>query len=387
MTLHPPRPIKKRPPRKTRASVKAAAALPKKKASRNRTPFVIAAVALVAVIIAGTVYYLAAVMPYQRVFLTVGKENVNMGYFLKRVVASSSGDPSSTVQQLAAELIIDQDAAQYGLAPVTAADIDTYMRNAAKGTNDTISDTDFATWLKDQLASTGLTEKEYREVMGRAVQAQRLAGIIGQGVQSTVPQVHLWAIVTSTKDAATAAKARIDGGEAFADVAKAVSTSPTAKTDGGDLGWMPPELAGSQLSSTVDSLDISKCSDPVPYTSTDSYGNPTTSYFLLMVTEKSAAMKVTDNQLTMLKNYAMDDWLTSQESTTQVTIHGLNGSKTLDNQTLAWINYKVQQLVKKRPSTTSTAATTTTTASTSAPTTAPTTTPTTSTTTTPTTAP
>jgi hypothetical protein len=167
----------------------------------------------------------------------------------------------------------------------------------------------------------------------------------------------------------------------------AVSTSPTAKTDGGDLGWMPPELAGSQLSSTVDSLDISKCSDPVPYTSTDSYGNPTTSYFLLMVTEKSAAMKVTDNQLTMLKNYAMDDWLTSQESTTQVTIHGLNGSKTLDNQTLAWINYKVQQLVKKRPSTTSTAATTTTTPSTSAPTTATTTTPTTSTTTTPTTAP
>ena len=68
-----------------------------------------------AVIIAGTVYYLAAVMPYQRVFLTVGKENVKMGYFLKRVVASSGGDPSTTVQQLAAELVIDQAAPQYGL--------------------------------------------------------------------------------------------------------------------------------------------------------------------------------------------------------------------------------------------------------------------------------
>jgi len=100
----------------------------------------------------------------------------------------------------------------------------------------------------------------------------------------------------------------------------------------------------------------------VPYASTDSYGTPTTSFFLFMVTEKSAAKEVTDAQLTMLKNKAMSDWLQNQISTTQVTVYLRNGKGTaLDTETTAWINYEVQKLIKKRPSTTTTETATTTT--------------------------
>ena len=355
--IHPPRPIKKRPPRKTKAAAKAAAVPQKKKPRTRRTALIISSVALVVAIAAGAIYYLAGVMPYQRVILTVGSANVKTGYFLKRVVANSTSDPAATLQSLTTELLVQQAAPDYGLVPVTPEDIDTALRDAAKGTNDTITDADFATWLKEQLANSGLTEKEYREIVGRNIQTQRLAEIVSANVQSIVPQVHLWAIILSTNDAAVAAKARIDAGESFSAVASDVSIDATSKANGGDLGWMPPDILSTQLSSTADSLDIGKCSDPVTYVQQNSSSSTgtTTTYVLLMVSEKSAAMQATADQVTMLKNKAMGDWLNARTQTTAVTIHGLNGSTTLDSQTSAWITYQVQKLIKKRPSTPSTA--------------------------------
>jgi len=372
--IHPPRPIKKRPPRKTRAMAKAAPVPEKKKPKTRRTALIIASVALVVAIAAGLIYYLAAIMPYQRVILTVGTDKVKTGYFLKRVVANSTSDPAATLQSLTTELLVQQAAPDYGLSPVTPEDIDTALRDAAKGTNDTITDTDFAAWLKEQLDNSGLTEKEYREVVGRNIQTQRLYEIVSANVPSVVPQVHLWAIILSTNDAAVAAKARIDAGESFSAVASDVSIDATSKANGGDLGWMPPDILSTQLSSTADSLDIGKCSDPVTYVQQDSSSSTgtTTTYVLMMVTEKSAAMQATDDQVTLLKNKAMSDWLNTQAQTTTVTFHGLNGSTTLDSQTSAWISYQVQKLIKKRPSTPSTA--TETTASSTTTTTEPTTT-------------
>jgi len=363
--IHPPRPIRKRPPRKTRTVAKAVVPQ-KKKAVANRTPLIIAAIVLVIAIAVGTIYYVANVMPYQRIILTVGKDNVKTGYFLKRVVADS--DPATTLQSVTTELIVQQAASEYGLAPVTPEDIDTALRDAAKGTNDTITDADFATWLKEQLANSGLTEKEYREVAGRNIQIQRLAEIVSVNVQSVVPQLHLWAIILGSNDAAVSAKARIDGGEDFSAVASDVSIDSTLKANGGDLGWLPTDILSTQLSSAADSLDIGKCSDPLPYVQQDSSSSTgtTITYVLLMVSEKSVAMQATDDQLTVLKNKAMGDWLNARTQTTQVTFHGLNGSTTLDSQTSKWIDYQVQKLIKKRPSTPTTAEATTTNPTTSA---------------------
>lgn len=366
--MHPPRPVKKRPPRKTKEAAKAVLSQ-KKKTATKRTMLIIASIVLVIAIAASAFYYLVSVMPYQRVILTVGNDNVKTGYFLKRVIANSNSDAASTIDSLTAELIIKQAAPDFGLSPATEADIDTYLHNQAKGSNDTITDTEFDVWYKNQLATTGLTAKEYREIVGGTILAQRIQEIVSANVSSVVPQVHLSVIVLDTSDAAISAKARIDGGEDFATVARDVSLETTSKENGGDVGWLPTELLNSEMSSVIDVLDIGKCSDPFPYVQSSSSSSTatTTTYMLFMVSEKSAAMQVTDDQLTMLKNKAMTDWLNSKRSTTEVTFHGLNGSTTLDSQTLAWINYQVQKLTKNRTSTATTSETTTTSPNTSTP--------------------
>lgn len=352
-SVHPPRPVKKRPPKKSGAEARSILSQKKKTATR-RTALIITSIVLVIAIAASLFYYLVNVMPYQRVILTVGEDNVKTSYFLKRVAANSSNDAAATIDSLTSELIIKQTALDFGLSPATEEDIDTYLHDLARGESETITDADFDVWFKGQLANTGLTEKEYREIVGRSILAGRIQEIVSANVSAVVPQVHLSVIVLDSSDAAISAKARIDGGEDFAAVAREVSLDTTSKENGGDVGWLPTELLNSEMSTVIDVLDIGKCSDPFPYVSQSgsSSTETATSYFLFLVSEKSTAMQVTDEQLTSLKSQAMANWLDSQIATTEVTFHGLNGSTTLDSATLAWIDYQVQKLIKKRSSTT-----------------------------------
>jgi hypothetical protein len=368
---NPPKPTKKRLSRAEKKEAVAIVIQPKhKKASKRRNIFTFAAIALVVLLVAGTIFFLLAVMPMQRSILTVGDDNISVSYLLKRTVANTNGTVSSTLQLLSAETIIKQQAAAEGVAPVTRQDIDTYLRNNAKGTNDTINDTEYKIWFKEQLVTTGLSASEYRDVAARNIQRERLTDILAVDVQKVAPQVHLWVMVLSTQDAAAAAKARIDAGEVW-DV---VANDTMGTTTGGDYGWTPPGIFDSQLEPTISALDVGTYSDPIAYTYSDSSSSTgaTTRYVLLMVSEKSDAMEMTDNQFATLKNNKLNEWLDTQSSTVTITFHGLDGSTTLDSVTSTWLNSEVQKLLTKRPSTTTTPATTTA-ATTTAETTAPTT--------------
>jgi parvulin-like peptidyl-prolyl isomerase len=343
---HPQKPIKKRAPRQTKTG--AASAQNKVKSSKFRLVLTIAAIVLFLVIVAGTAYYMVAVQPFQRVILSVGNENIKTEYFLKRIVASQGMTADTVLQSLIVERVITQQAVSMGFPAPTSAEIDDYLRNIARGENETISDTNYDIWLQEQQDNTGLTIEEFRDIAASEFQAQQIQDFIGSNVNTQVPQVYLWVIILGDQEAATAAKARIDGGESFQTVAQEVSTDTTTKDKGGDLGWQVTELLSSQITSTLETLDIGKCSDPVTFTQQDNTsGAVSTSYLLLMVSEKSVAMQVDETQLSQLKYKAFLDWINEQEAKTEIVVHGLNGSDTLDEQTTAWIDYQVTKLVKK----------------------------------------
>ena len=132
-SAHPPKPVKKTP---SRAAKKAAQAVvtsrPAKTNPKRRIIITIASITTVVVIIAALAYYLIAIAPMQSIILTVNNDNISTGYFLKRVVANPNGsDVSSTLQGLIGEYIIKQQAATMGVAPVTDAAIDAYLRDEA----------------------------------------------------------------------------------------------------------------------------------------------------------------------------------------------------------------------------------------------------------------
>jgi hypothetical protein len=231
------------------------------------------------------------------------------------------------------------------------------MRDQAKGTNSTISDADFNKWFKQQLENTGLSASEFREVMSREVQRQRLMDILAYDMPSTAPQVHLWAMVFNSNTAALTAKAKLDGGADFATVANTLGQ----QTNGGDQGWAVTAMLPNEITTAISKLDIGKVSDPVAYTqsSTSASSGNVTSYLLVKITEKDDNRTLSDDEVTMAKQQVLYNWLTKQLSAATIVIHGLKGSTTMDSQTSSWLNYQAQELLKKRPSETSTTGLTT----------------------------
>ncbi|MGP8079424.1 MAG: peptidylprolyl isomerase [Dehalococcoidales bacterium] len=420
-SAHPPKPVKKTLSKAEKRVVQAGPTPAPRKVHKARGLIIaVSSIVLVIALIAGAAYYLIVLAPMQRVILTVGKDNVETGYFLQRVVANPNGsDVTSTIQLLISELIIKQEAATEGVTPVTSQDIDSYLRTQAiselssdtttdnttttttTATTDTttttttpagttttpttISDAAFNKWFNEQLNDTGLSAKEYRQVAANNIQRQRLTAILSADIPSSMKQYHVWAMYFNSNAAAVTAQAKINSLSDF----NTVANTNAGQTNGGDLGWMPLAVLPVSLESAAENLNIGVCSDPVTYQSGSSLnGTLTTTYWLLWLSDESDSMAVTPAQVTALQGNSLDNWLNATAQNFTITLYDRNGTAvnistgaTLDNDTLTWLNYEVQKLLKSRPSETTTTSLTSTTTTTTTTTTTPATTPVTTTTT------
>ena len=383
-SVHPPKPVRKTPSRAAKQAAQAAGTPRAKKTNTKRRNIItIVSIALVVIIVAALAYYLIAVTPMQRVILTVNNENISTSYFLKRVVANPNGDVTSTLQGLVGEYIIKQQAAANGVAPVTDEAIDAYLRDTANSslsstatsdgtttttttTATTMTDTEYNKWFQQLLDNSGLSAKEYREIVAHEILRNRMAEILSADIHATLTQINYGAILYSTQSAATAAKAKIDGG---ADFGATVTAAKAAGQSAYDQVWEPYAAIDSQLVATAQALEVGKCSDPVAYQQSSSItgGATPTGYVLLMVHEVKDNVPLTDAQINILKNNGLGNWLNVQLKTATVVIHQLDGTtvdgitQSMDNATLTYLDFQKQKLLSKRPSSTETTTTTTTT--------------------------
>jgi len=151
-----------------------------------------------------------------------------------------------------------------------------------------------------------LTEDEYRTyVLETNVYRAKLQEEIGKSVPTAGPQAHARHILVETEDEAKAAKARLDKGEDFAEVAKELSTDTTNKDKGGDLGWFTKGQMVPEFDSAAFSLPVGAISDPIQ----TSYG-----YHIIQVLERDEKRPYDDSQLNQLKAKAFDDWLQAQRA-------------------------------------------------------------------------
>lgn len=107
------------------------------------------------------------------------------------------------------------------------------------------------------------------------------------------------------------AKARIEAGENFADVAKEISDDPVAAEKGGDLGWLEREnnQFPSELIDAAFSLEPGQLSDPIK---TD------VGYYLIQVEEKDPAHPVDEQELKSRRQQAFVDWLNAQKEAADI---------------------------------------------------------------------
>jgi hypothetical protein len=395
-SAHPPKPVKKTLSRAEKRVSQVGTPTPPPKINKTRRLIITLSSILVAIaLIAGAAYYLIVLAPMQHVLLTVGNDNVDTGYFLQRVVANPSGSSiTSTIQLVISEIIIKQQASAEGIAPVTSQDIDSYLRTkaetslaasaatdntntttttdqttptdttttdaataAATTTPTTISDSDYNNWLKQQLANTGLSLKDYRQVVVYDIQRERLTAILSATIPSSLKQYHVWAMYFNSNAAAVTAKAKVTSLSDF----NTVANTNAGQTNGGDLDWMPLAVLPLQLETVAANLALNTCSDPITYQTGSSIdGSLTTTYWLLWLSDESDSMAVTPGQLTQLQNNSLDNWLNSQAQSVTITLHDRNGTVinantgTLDNDTLTWLNYEIQKYLKRIPTQTTT---------------------------------
>ena len=336
-----PQPKKKRTGDRSVDRVPSSKAAGKEQTGR-RTGITVAALILVVIIVIVVVgYYLIYVRPFQKTVIMVGDETINMSYFLKRMYSGGTAteDPLVMIQMLTEELLIRQGAPRYGIE-VSPEEITQELRNAARGDSETLSDSEFNEWYRQQLNASQLSESEYGDLVHTSLLTIKLYVYLTEGVSTTAEQVHLHIIVVESYDDALAVTARYEAGENFPELARETSLDVQSAENGGDIGWLPHGALEDRFAWTAFALDIGQISEPLMYDTEQG------TFVIFMVSEKAVAREVDEQQLEILKARTLTDWLDQEHNRLRglerLEFHGLNNG--FDSETYAWIQYQLQKM-------------------------------------------
>ena len=329
---------------------------------RRRTTILIAAIIVVVIVgVSGWGIWKGYVEPFQKTFIVVEDQSINMTYFMHRVIMNAGNDTSKVdiwgmMQSVVNEMIMRQEAPQF-VGEVTDSEVDEALKAAYQGDAESITDAEFQELYRQQLNASQLSDQEFRDVVRASILQAKLSGYITDRVSSIAPQAHLKMIMVNDYNTAVKVKERVDGGEDFSVLAEELSID-ASKEQGGDIGWFPYKSLTYSFENAASTLEIGKCSDPLLAVDPDSIDYNDSSqvlpYSLIMVIERTDAMEVSEDQLTALKGRAFEDWLNETMAAKKVEFHGIK--KNYDSYTEAWLTYQIQKRMKAMGATTSTTA-------------------------------
>ncbi|MFC2005551.1 peptidylprolyl isomerase [Chloroflexota bacterium] len=311
----------------------------------RRTALITAAVVIALIlIVAVPFYYQSRMAPFKQPVLTVNNNVIDMGYYLKRVKLVGS-DPITMLQQLANEQIIKLMAPTFGIT-VTPQEIDNALLYTASTENITsnvtdnysgtyLTESEFKTWYRQRLNDNGLSDAEYKELTRTNLLATKLQQYLSQRVPTIAEQIHLNVIVVANSSDAANAKARIQSGESFADVASEVSLDTESKDQGGDIGWLPRGIL--PFDNTTFALSVGEVSDAM---AVDPTAPGTSQYLLFMVSEKTDVREIDDTSLQVLRSRALSNWLLQEVPSHSIILnYDFN-----DSANQAWIEWQLSKI-------------------------------------------
>ncbi len=303
--------------------------------ARARTIILAAAVVVIIGAIAGVAIYQDRRAPFRTTVLVVDSTSIKMGYFLKRVYLSGR-EPLALLQTLTNEAIIKQVAPKppYNIT-IDEQDIDEFLREIARGESDTITESDFKEWYRQQLNESRISGPEFRDQTGTNLLTLRLTEYLADRVPTVAEQVHLHMIPGERIDDAKKVKERLDAGEDFGKLAREMSSEEQLKQTGGDIGWFPRGALIPSLSRAVfDELGVGEVSEPL-------YLNEQT-FAIVMVSERVAAREIDEASLQRVKAGALAEWLKNEQQYHKVQFHGFNNG--YDSETNAWVTWQLQRM-------------------------------------------
>ena len=124
-------------------------------------------------------------------------------------------------------------------------------------------------------------------------------------------QVQVQAILLGSETEAQDVRARLEAGEDFATLAQELSQYEATKESGGDFGWLSPEnvAPGSAFAAWagIFELETGVISEPIR----DDTQVTTGGYWLLKVLDKEDNKQISDDDRSLLKTKALNEWILS----------------------------------------------------------------------------
>lgn len=309
----------------------------------RRTGYIIASVVVTVILaILGVGYYLNYMAPFRLVVIRVDNIQITMDYLLKRTWLTRE-DAVSMLSALTNEQIIKLEAPLYGIE-VSREDVDQQLREIARGESESISESEFKEWYRQQLNESELSDAEFRDFIRSRLLMARLNDYLAVRMPTVAEQVHLYAIRVKTYEEAIKVRLRWEAGENFADLAQEVSLDES-KEKGGDLGWLPAGVMDPQFDNAVFDLASGNVSQPVPTIIQPTQETEEPEFYLFRVTEKADARELDEDALQVLRARALEFWLPQASTLHEVTWHGFNNG--FDSGTYAWMNWQLSK--KQKP--------------------------------------
>ena len=199
------------------------------------------------------------------------------------------------------DMLIAQEAARQGVS-VTDAEIEAAFQEIIKQVGSQQA-------FEQLLAQSGQTLDEARSIQRTQMLNNKMRDKVVAGIQ-TAEQVRARHILVDALATAQALLAQIQGGADFGTVAQQSSLDTTTKSSGGDLGWFPRGvLPSKELEDAAFSLQPGQLSNVVQ----SAFG-----YHLLQVLERDAARPLAGEQLVLVQQQAMENWLSGLRAQAQV---------------------------------------------------------------------
>ncbi len=155
----------------------------------------------------------------------------------------------------------------------------------------------------------GLSDVEFRSLIEMQVLYQKLQEAMGAEVSTTADQVHARHILVNDEAKAKELVEKLRGGASFDELAKAESTDPGTKEQGGDLGWFAQGMMLPEFDAPAFSLEPNTISDPVQST----YG-----WHIIEVLEKEQNRQLDEYALESKKSGAISEWLGTARTSPEV---------------------------------------------------------------------
>jgi parvulin-like peptidyl-prolyl isomerase len=209
-----------------------------------------------------------------------------------------TGAPTNLLNEIENEELLRQGAPEKGVDLSDAA-IDAEIRTREKVPASADRNT-FAAAYRQAVLDSGLSTQGYRDVVAADIASKAIQPMFLAEAPKTADQARFRVIVLTTEDAAKAALQRLQNGEDFAAVAKAVSQDKASAPQGGEHDWIPRGLLEPVLDQALFSLEINQISDVIAGTN---------AYFIVQVEERQDQRDTTNTQQSTLASQAQQQWI------------------------------------------------------------------------------